>query len=187
MEEQKNKRTKKTAEKKEKPSIVADVKEKKAESQGLIAVVRIAGEVEIKKEIVNTLYRLRLRRKYSCTLIDSKNMGLMGMLNKVRHQVAFGEIDEEMLVRLLNARGQKVEKASLLDKSNENSKKAAKTVNYEEAASELMNGKTLTELGFKGFFRLHPPRKGIKSKQIYPKGVLGNHKKDINKLIERML
>ena len=39
----------------------------------------------------------------------------------------------------------------------------------------------------KPFFRLHPPRKGIKSKLQYPKGVLGNNKKDINKLIERML
>ena len=39
----------------------------------------------------------------------------------------------------------------------------------------------------KPFFRLHPPRKGIKSKLQYPKGVLSNNKKDINKLIERML
>ena len=39
----------------------------------------------------------------------------------------------------------------------------------------------------KGFFRLHPPRKGINSKLQYPKGVLGDNKKDINKLIERML
>jgi hypothetical protein len=39
----------------------------------------------------------------------------------------------------------------------------------------------------KGFFRLHPPRKGIKSKLQYPKGVLGDNKESINKLIERML
>lgn len=39
----------------------------------------------------------------------------------------------------------------------------------------------------KPFFRLHPPRRGIKSKLQYPKGVLGNNKQDINKLIERML
>ena len=39
----------------------------------------------------------------------------------------------------------------------------------------------------KPFFRLHPPRGGIKSKLQYPKGVLGNNKQDINKLIGRML
>ncbi|MFW5846652.1 MAG: hypothetical protein ACOCUU_00690 [Nanoarchaeota archaeon] len=36
-------------------------------------------------------------------------------------------------------------------------------------------------------YRLHPPRKGIDSKSHFPKGVLGNHGKEINKLVERML
>ena len=39
----------------------------------------------------------------------------------------------------------------------------------------------------KNFFRLHPPRKGIKSKEHFPKGVLGNHKEKINELVKRML
>jgi len=36
---------------------------------------------------------------------------------------------------------------------------------------------------------IHPPRKGIESKKHFGvgKGVLGNNKKEINKLIERML
>ncbi|MEK6830320.1 MAG: uL30 family ribosomal protein [Nanoarchaeota archaeon] len=37
------------------------------------------------------------------------------------------------------------------------------------------------------FFRLHPPRGGIKSKFHFPRGVLGNNKDKINDLIERML
>lgn len=38
------------------------------------------------------------------------------------------------------------------------------------------------------FFRLHPPRGGIKSsKTHYPKGVLGNHGDRINELLRRML
>ena len=41
----------------------------------------------------------------------------------------------------------------------------------------------------KEFFRLHPPRKGIEAKKHFGvgKGVLGNNKEAINKLIERML
>ena len=41
----------------------------------------------------------------------------------------------------------------------------------------------------KYLFRLHPPRKGIDSKKHFGvnKGVLGNNKEEINKLIERML
>ena len=40
-----------------------------------------------------------------------------------------------------------------------------------------------------GFFRLHPPRKGIDSKKGFGvgKGVLGNHGDKINELIGRML
>ena len=50
-----------------------------------------------------------------------------------------------------------------------------------------MKGKKYDELGIKPFFRLHPPRGGIRSKVHYPEGVLGNHKEKINELVERML
>jgi len=43
------------------------------------------------------------------------------------------------------------------------------------------------EGAIKPFFRLHPPRKGIKSKVHFPKGVLGDNKEKINDLVERML
>lgn len=39
----------------------------------------------------------------------------------------------------------------------------------------------------KTFFRLHPPRGGIKSKIHFPKGVLGDNKTKINELVTRML
>jgi large subunit ribosomal protein L30 len=144
----------------------------KAEKTGILIIIRIAGQVEIKKDVVETLYRLKLRKKYSASLIHPSNKGLMGMLNKVQHYVAYGEIDKETLVELMKARLQ----------STENKK-----FNAEEIAENAINGKNLNEMGFKGFFRLHPPRKGINSKQIYPKGVLGNHGKKINELVRRML
>lgn len=48
-------------------------------------------------------------------------------------------------------------------------------------------GKKDVKGNLKPFFRLHPPRRGIKSKLHFPKGVLGNHKEKINELIKRML
>ena len=39
----------------------------------------------------------------------------------------------------------------------------------------------------KEFFRMHPPRGGIKSKLHFPKGVIGNNKEKINDLVEKML
>lgn len=117
----------------------------------LTAVIRISGMVGVNKEIENTLYRLRLRRKYVCVIIDTNNKAIKGLLEKVKFYVAYGEISKETYDKLIKARGKKID------------------------------GK------LKPFFRLHPPRGGIKSKLQYPKGVLGNNKKDINKLIERML
>ena len=116
-----------------------------------IAVIRITGQVGLKKEIIETLYRLRLRKKYVCVLIEPTKENL-GMVKKLRDFVAFGEISEETQKELIKKRGKK----------NKNEK-------------------------LKGFFRLHPPRKGINSKLHFPKGVLGNNKDKINDLIMRML
>ena len=46
----------------------------------------------------------------------------------------------------------------------------------------------MRDIGINSYFRLHPPRKGHKStKKHYPKGSLGYHGEDINKLLERMI
>jgi len=118
----------------------------------MIAVIRISGLVNVKKPIAETLERLRLRKKYTCVLIDEKNTELMGMVKKVKDFVAYGTISKEMEKNLIEARGKKDAEGNL-----------------------------------KPWFGLHPPRKGIRSKLHYPKGALGNHGDDINKLIERML
>ena len=141
-------------------------------SHGIVAVIRIKGEVKVKPKIKNTLERLRLLRKYTCVLINTKKDGAPGMIDKVKYSVAFGEIERDTLVSLLKARAQKLKDEKF---------------NAEEVAEEIIKGKKLEDLGFKPFFRLHPPRKGINSKLQYPRGVLGNNKADINKLIERML
>ena len=161
----------------------------------LIAVVRISGMVKVREKISQALHRLRLRRKYSCVLINSKNNSAKGVLEKVKHYVAYGVLDKKTLVELIKARGISLDKnkidaeqkAAPFSSASPNPRKSKGFDDAEKIASELESGKSLEELGLKPFFRLHPPRKGIKSKLAYPKGVLGNNKEDINKLIERML
>lgn len=116
-----------------------------------ICIIRIRGQVGLNKEMKETLHRLRLRRKYACVVIEPTKEQL-GMLKKIKHFVAYGEINEETYKKLKEKRGIKDAKGNL-----------------------------------KPFFRLHPPRKGIKTKLHFPKGVLGNHKEKINELVERML
>ncbi len=141
----------------------------------LIAVIRIAGMVKVKPGVANTLDRLRLRRKYACILVKP-NKDIQGMLKRVKFHVAYGSIEMETLVNLIKQRGKSIEG---------NKKKLESDV--EKVAEGLMKDKKLSDFKLKPFFRLHPPRKGIRSKIQYPKGVLGDNKQDINKLIERML
>ena len=147
--------------------------ENKAE---LTAVVRISGMIKIKSDVASTLDRMKLRRKYACILIDANKKELKGMLDKVKYFIAYGPIDKKILVKLIKEKG----------KSIKGDKKELK-IDLEKVASDLIAGKKLEDSGLKPFFRLHPPRKGIKSKLQYPKGVLGNNGDKINELIERML
>ena len=73
----------------------------------MICVIRIHGQVKLRKPIVETLYRLRLRRKYSCIVIDKPSKEQLGMIKKVRDFVAFGEINDEPYKKLVKARGKK--------------------------------------------------------------------------------
>ena len=64
-----------------------------------IAVIRIHGQVGLRAGIVETLNRIKLRRKYSCVVVDGKKEEL-GMIKKVKDFVAYGEINEEIYKRL---------------------------------------------------------------------------------------
>ena len=142
----------------------------------MVAVIRIAGMVKVRRDVAETLDRLRLRRKYVCVIVDANNKNIIGMLKRVKQYIAFGEIDSKILEKLIKERAE-----------SEEGRKHKIEINVGEVAKGLMAGKKLADFKLKGFFRLHPPRKGIDSKLQYPKGVLGDNKKDINKLIERML
>jgi len=142
----------------------------------MVAVIRISGMVKVRSDVAETLDRLRLRRKYSCVILNANDKNVAGMLKRVKQYIAFGDIDQKTLEKLIKERAE-----------SEMGRKHKVEANAGEVAKGLLVGKKLSDFKLKGFFRLHPPRKGIDSKLQYPIGVLGNNKKDINKLIERML
>jgi large subunit ribosomal protein L30 len=140
----------------------------------MIAIIRISGMVEIPREVQETLFRMRLRKKFCLVLLSEKPENI-GMLKVVRNFVAFGGINRETLVELIKKRGKSTKKEK---------------IDADKIASELLEGKTekkLEDLGLKPFFSMHPPRGGIDSKIHSPKGVLGDNKEKINDLIRRML
>jgi len=141
----------------------------------MIAIVRISGMVEIKTKVEETLYRLRLRRKYCCVVLNPTKEQA-GMIKKIINFTAFGEIDDKTLKELIEKRGLLIDKKKARPKT-------------EDVIKGLKENKKFEDFNLKPFFRLHPPRKGIESKKHFGvnKGVLGNNKKEINKLIARML
>ncbi len=138
----------------------------------MILIIRIAGQVNIPQDIEDALFRLRLRKKYSAVLINATPQQ-MKLLKNIRDYIAYGTINEETLLALIQSRA----------KSLSNKKIEAK-----EVVSNL-GKKDLLSLGIKPFFSLHPPRKGIDAKKHFGvnKGVLGDNKEKINDLVRRML
>lgn len=140
----------------------------------MILVIRISGQVNISDKVKETLRRLNLRRKYSAVLLHPNNENLK-LLKKIRDYVSYGEIDKATLAELISKRARPLEKN--------------KKVEAEKIIPELEK-KSLKSLGFRPFFRLHPPRGGIDSKKhfgVTKKAVLGDNKNKINELLRRML
>ncbi len=135
----------------------------KAENGKLIAIVRIRGKVNLNYNIEETMQRLSLKAVNNCTLVRLTD-SYKGMIVKCQNHVAYGEIDEQTLAKLLS---KKLPKAS---------------------AKELANG-VPELLKAEMPLRLHPPRRGYRAiKQSFRQGgQLGYMGKEINGLINRMI
>ena len=70
-----------------------------------IAIIRIRGEVGIKGDIEDTMQLLWLSRKNTCVVIP-KNEKYLGMVNKIKDYVAWGEVDEATFNMLVEKRGE---------------------------------------------------------------------------------
>ena len=138
----------------------------------MICIIRISGDVKLDHGIRETMNRLRLGRKYTCVVINPKKEEI-GMIEKIRSFIAFGNIENNVFEKLIEKRGKRIDKKKMID-----SKKVVE---------ELNKGKKYEDLNLKPFFRLHPPRGGIDSKIHFPKGVLGDNGEKINDLVLRML
>ena len=131
----------------------------------LVAAVRIRGRVNVRSDITETLNRLNLKRVSNCTLIkvtDSYN----GMLKKCENYIAYGEIDEPTLTKLLE--------------------KHISGLNAKEILSGKYDAEKIRE---RMPLRLHPPRHGYKSTKLHFRqgGSLGYMGTSINGLITRMV
>lgn len=157
------------------------------EAKTLIAVVRLRSVIGQRKEVKETVKLLNLTRVHHAIVIDNRLTNL-GMLQKVKDTVTWGEIDSPTLARLLRKRGRLYGNKHLTD---EYVVKHTKLNTIDDLAKALVGFKIdLTAIPkLKKVFRLHPPSKGFRGslkRSVQQKGELGYRGVDINGLIMRM-
>ncbi len=156
-------------------------------SKKCLAVVRIRGVSDIRRDIKETMNMLSLQRNCHATLVDNRP-AYLGMLKKAQNYLTWGEISKETLALLLTKRGRLVGNRKMTD---EYARKLGK-----ESLSELADALVKGELEFRSLpsmkpvFRLHPPSQGFKGKvkrSYSSEGVSGYRGEAVNKLLEKMI
>ena len=156
------------------------------EETTLLAVIRLRGTVNVHFKVQETLNLLNVRRTNYMTLITNTQSNL-GMLNKARDFITWGEINSKVLEHVLRKRGELRGRIGITDKY------VKENTNYPtitSLAKALHKGElSLKEIpNMKKFFRLHPARKGFKAlkKGFSEGGDVGYRGEAINELIVRM-
>jgi large subunit ribosomal protein L30 len=157
------------------------------DNNALLAVVRLRSSIGLRQEAKETLLQLNLSRVNHAVVIDKRSTYL-GMLQKAKDAITWGEIDAPTLTRLLRKRGRLVGDKPITDYYVSKYTKYKTIDKYAEAVVALQEELT-TLPRMKKVFRLHPPSKGFKGslkRAVQQKGELGYRGEDINGLLKRM-
>lgn len=153
-----------------------------------IAIIRVRGNINVRKQVKDTLKMLRLFNVNTCAVLNNTPSNI-GMIKIAKDYITWGEIDKETFKLLLEKRGKLPGNKQL----TEDYLKEKSKLSIEQFIEEFFNSKkSLKDIpGLKPFFKLHPPKGGFERKGIkFPfsmGGVLGYRKENINKLIKKML
>ena len=153
----------------------------------MYAVIRVRGRTGVRRDINDTLKMLNLTRVNHCVLIPG-TPPYIGMLQKVKDYVTWGEINQEVLVKLIKTRGRLYGNKKITD---EYIKERTGYENIEKFSKAMLDKRALYKdiPDVKPVFRLHPPVHGWeKTKRHFTEGgALGYRGEKINDLILRML
>jgi len=155
-----------------------------------VAVIRIRGTVNIRKDIDETLKLLRLHKPHHLVIVPLTE-SYKGMLIKAQRTIAWGEINFDTFVKLLKKRGRVVGNKRLSENIIKELSKG-KFNSVEDLAKAIWEKElTFKDLKWlKPVFRLHPPRGGYRGTVKKPfelGGSFGYWGDKINELIERMM
>lgn len=148
-------------------------------------VVRIKGTVNIPKWAQETLDGLNLDRRFRATIVP-ESPEYLGMLRRVKEEIAWTKADVAIVKELLEKRGRKTGYKPL---STSDIPKEYGSIDG-LAAAIVENKVSMSKLdGIKPWFALSPPKGGFKRKtktQYAQNGVLGDDS-ELVEIVKRML
>ena len=151
------------------------------------AAVRVRGTVNVNPDIKRTLQLLNLTRANHCVLLEEKP-SIKGMLQVAKDYVTWGEIEKDVLSKLISSRG-KIEGDKEL--TDDYIKSATSYDGVNKLSQAIIDNKFKYKdiPNVKPIFRLNPPKKGYEGikRSFANKGALGYRGKEINKLITKMI
>jgi large subunit ribosomal protein L30 len=144
----------------------------------ITVIVRIRGQIGVKKQIKDTLKMLRIPKNHNCNLIPETPI-YKGMVHKVKDYIAYGPISDNVLKQLLKARLVRKDKKKVDDALVTKVIKTLKDKKLLKDVPEIIP-----------FLRLNPPKKGYRikgiKKTVNQGGELGKHE-SMDSLIIKML
>jgi len=153
----------------------------------VFAAVRVRGTVNVKPNIKRTLQLLNLTRVNHCVLLE-ENASIKGMLQIAKDYITWGEIEKAILSELIDSRG-KLEGDK--DLTEDYIKSATSYNNLEKLSQAIIDNKFKYKdiPNVKPIFRLSPPKNGYEGikRSFVNRGAIGYRRKEINKLLERMI
>jgi len=151
------------------------------------AVLRLRGKSDLRRDVKDTLRMLHLTRQNHCSIVP-RDSTYLGMLQLVKDHVTWGEVDAEVLARLLLKRGRQVGDRPIDDAFV---KAHSKYKSIWDLSQALAKGEArLADVAeLRPLIRLPPPRKGYRGikRGFNDGGDLGYRGKAINELLQRML
>ncbi|MDD5332032.1 MAG: 50S ribosomal protein L30 [Candidatus Nanoarchaeia archaeon] len=153
-----------------------------------IAIIRIRSGLKAKEQVEDTMKMLRLYKVNTCVVVPN-TPNMVGMIEKIKDYVTWGEIDDKTMKQLLVKRGKLPGNKPITE---EYIKEKTKMSSDDFVKAFMDFKKELKEIaGIKTFFRLNPPAKGFDrngiKKTFVQGGVLGYRKDQINELLMRMI
>ncbi|MFW9787098.1 MAG: 50S ribosomal protein L30 [Candidatus Thorarchaeota archaeon] len=159
-----------------------------SEEEKIVLAIRVRGQVRVRPQLEDTLDKLLLGRLHQARILKV-TPSLEGMITKAKDYITWGEVTEDVIVKLLTKRGRLPGNGRLTDAYV---KKNSKYTSIKALAKAIATGKASVKdvEGLKPVFRLTPPTKGFKGKKnlgVGMGGITGYRGEDINNLALRMI